>query len=119
MSTTPRPGSPSRGSSTGRPVMVALDVLGRRGTLRVLWELRGDPLTFRALQGACETNPATLNTRLRELRDLDLVDHQDGGYRLTSHGRSLASALGPLQSWADHWAADLRARERFDAQTQG
>ena len=42
-----------RGSRTGRPVMVLLDLLGRRGALRVLWELRGDPLTFRALQKAC------------------------------------------------------------------
>jgi DNA-binding HxlR family transcriptional regulator len=88
--------------------MVALDVLGRRGTLRVLWELRDDPLTFRALQAACQTNPSTLNTRLKELRGLGLVDHQDGGYRLTAHGRSLMSALGPLQSWADHWAASAR-----------
>ena len=40
-----------RGSSTGRPIMIVLDVLGRRGALRILWELRGDdPLTFRALQ---------------------------------------------------------------------
>jgi len=29
--------------------MVALDVLGRRGALRVLWELRDASLTFRAL----------------------------------------------------------------------
>ena len=107
MSTTPRPGIPSRGSTTGRPIMVALDLLGRRGTLRVLWELRGEPLTFRALQAAGETNPGTLNTRLRELRGLDLVDHQDGGYRLTGHGRALVAALDPLQSWADQWAATL------------
>jgi len=87
--------------------MVALDILGRRGTLRVLWELRGEPLTFRGLQSACETNPGTLNTRLKELRGLDLVDHLDGGYRLTAQGRTLVTALGPLQSWADQWAADL------------
>lgn len=84
--------------------MVALDVLGRRGTLRVLWEMRGEPLTFRALQDACETNPGTLNARLKELRGLGLVDHQDG-YRLTADGRALVRALGPLQSWADRWAA--------------
>jgi DNA-binding HxlR family transcriptional regulator len=35
--------------------MVLLDVLGRRRALRILWELRADPLTFRALQEACET----------------------------------------------------------------
>ena len=111
MTTTPKPGRPSRGSSTGRPIMVALDLLGRRGTLRVLWELRGDPLTFRALQDACETNPGTLNTRLKELRDLGLVDHE-GGYRLTGHGRDLVTALDPLRSWADNWAAALERSEQ-------
>ena len=48
--------------------MVVLDLLGRRTTLRILWELRGEPLTFRALQEACETNARLLNTRLAEPR---------------------------------------------------
>lgn len=87
--------------------MVALDMLGRRGALRVLWELRGEPLTFRALQTACDTNPGSLNTRLRELRDLGIVDHDPGGYRLTTQGRALTTALEPLQAWADDWASDI------------
>jgi hypothetical protein len=33
-------GRPARGSRTGRPIMVARDLLGRRGALRILWELR-------------------------------------------------------------------------------
>ncbi|BBX46308.1 transcriptional regulator [Mycobacterium cookii] len=86
--------------------MVALDVLGRRGALRLLWELRAGPLTFRALQTACDTNPSSLNTRLKELRELRIVDHGDAGYFLTRHGHSLMAALGPLQTWAHRWAAD-------------
>jgi DNA-binding HxlR family transcriptional regulator len=108
--TSPKIGSPVRGSTSGRPIMAALDMLGRRGALRVLWELRGDPLTFRALQEACETNPGSLNTRLRELRDLGIVDHNAGGYRLTEQGRALMTALEPLQDWARQWAAAARAR---------
>ena len=47
--------------------MVVLDLLG--GGLRCAsWELRGEPLTFRALQEACETNARLLNTRLAEPR---------------------------------------------------
>jgi len=84
---------------------VALDALGRRGALRVLWELRGEQLTFRALQAACEMNPGSLNTRLKELRALDIVEHSGGGYRLTRHGVSLMAALEPLQAWADDWAS--------------
>jgi len=83
--------------------MAALDLLGRRATLRILWELRGEPLTFRALQEACDSNPSLLNSRLRELREVGLVAHAEGGYRLTKQGRSLSSALGPLNKWAKQW----------------
>lgn len=102
----PQIGSPVRGSTSGRPIMVALDVLGRRGALRLLWELRDGPLTFRSLQAACDSNPGTLNSRLKELRELRIVDHDDGGYFLSSHGRSLMAALLPLQNWAQRWAAE-------------
>ena len=37
--------------------------------------MRGDPLTFRALQERCETNPSLLNTRIKELRAAGLVEH--------------------------------------------
>ena len=100
----PVAGSPVRGSRTGKPVMVLLDLLGRRGTLRVLWELRGEPLTFRALQEACDTNPSLLNTRLKELRSAGLVEHVPGGYQLTSQGRELYEMLVPLSKWAKRWA---------------
>ncbi len=87
--------------------MVALDALGRRGALRLIWELRGEPMTFRALQAACDMNPGSLNTRLKELRALHIVDHSDVGYYLTKHGRSLMDALEPLQAWANTWDAML------------
>ncbi|MEH2514939.1 DNA-binding HxlR family transcriptional regulator [Bradyrhizobium sp. AZCC 1610] len=34
-----------RGSRTGRPVMALLDLLSRRWTLQIVWELRDGPLT--------------------------------------------------------------------------
>ncbi|WP_409180658.1 winged helix-turn-helix transcriptional regulator [Amycolatopsis sp. VS8301801F10] len=94
--------------------MVALDVLGRRGALRILWELRDRQLTFRALQQACETNPGLLNTRLKELRALRIVDHADGGYLLTAHGTSLVRALRPLNGWAAAWADAIAHDEPGD-----
>jgi DNA-binding HxlR family transcriptional regulator len=101
---TPRIGSPVRGSRTGRPLMVVLDLLGRRGALRIFWELRhGEQMTFRALQEACETNPSLLNTRLKELREVALLEHEEGGYRLTGEGRKLMASLGPLCEWAEGW----------------
>src|SRR5690349_24542309 len=93
----PKIGRPVRGERTGRPIMVALDLLGRRGALRILWELRhGRPMTFRLLQAAADTNPALLNTRLAELRAAGLVRHDAGGYRPTRIGMELLAALRPF-----------------------
>jgi DNA-binding HxlR family transcriptional regulator len=83
--------------------MVVLDLLGRRSTLRILWELKDGPLTFRALQQACETNSSLLNTRISELRELGLLAHGDAGYLLTDEGCKLYSALLPLTEWASRW----------------
>ena len=104
----PRPGRKVRGSKTGRPVMAALDLLGRRGTLRLLWELRdGKSQTFRELQALAELPPATLNTRLHELRDVGIIDAEDG-YKLSETGLQLRAALSPLHGWAETWAKTLR-----------
>ena len=92
--------------------MAALDLLGRRGTLRIVWELReGRVLTFRALQAAAELPPGTLNARLAELRAADVVS-ADGGYRLSPRGARLIQALWPLAAWSEDWAADLQALDR-------
>jgi DNA-binding HxlR family transcriptional regulator len=99
----PKVGQPVRGSTTGRPIMVALDLLGRRAALRILWELRGEPLTFRALLEAADTNPSLLNTRLKEMREAGLIDHEGQGYCLTEAGLALLKALRPLQDWAEKW----------------
>jgi DNA-binding HxlR family transcriptional regulator len=85
--------------------MAALDLLGRRGALRILWELRGEPLTFRALAAAAELPPGTLNTRLKELREAGIVGPEDG-YALTARGRDLFQAIDPLMAWAEDWAKE-------------
>jgi DNA-binding HxlR family transcriptional regulator len=91
--------------------MALLDILGRRMTLRILWELStaGTPLTFRALSEAAGTNPSVLNTRLKELRDLGVVEHDGSGYALTKAGLSLVALILPLHQWAEAWAAGRKA----------
>jgi DNA-binding HxlR family transcriptional regulator len=86
--------------------MVVLDLLGRRWTLRILWELKDGPLSFRALQDRCEEmSSSVLNKRLAELRDAGIIDLQaEGGYCLTTEGRSLCAAIADLNSWAKRWA---------------
>jgi DNA-binding HxlR family transcriptional regulator len=103
----PAPGQPVRGSTTGRPIMALLDLLGRRWALRVLWELRaGESLTFRELQARCaEVSSSVLNDRLRELREAGIVTAQPGrGYSLTPQGVRLLEDLRPLDGWAKRWA---------------
>jgi DNA-binding HxlR family transcriptional regulator len=86
--------------------MAALDLLGRRWALRVLWELRdGRPVSFRELRERCDSmSTSVLNQRLAELRDAGLVDTGEGGYQLTKRGTELHQALAPLDGWAKRWA---------------
>ena len=95
-----------RGSRTGRPIMALLDLLGRRWTLRIVWELRDGPLTSRALRAACDdASPTVMQARLSELRDAGLVDLLAGdGYRLTPLGRELMASFLPLQHFAERWS---------------
>jgi DNA-binding HxlR family transcriptional regulator len=87
--------------------MALLDLLGRRWALRVLWELRDEPLPFRALQErGGGISPTALHRRLVELREAGLVVLQDGGgYALSAEGRELCKRLAPLDAWARRWAA--------------
>jgi len=105
----PKPGKPVRGSRTGRPVMALIDLIGRRWVLRIVWELRTGPLTFRALQQACGgLSPSVLNQRLAELRETALVEMKaDAGYVLTASGRELLAHLLPLTAFAEKWAKAL------------
>ena len=95
-----------RGSRTGRPVMALLDLLGRRWTLRIIWELRDGPLTSRALRTACdEASPTVMQARLSELREAGLVELLAGdGYRLTPLGRELMESFLPLHHFAERWS---------------
>ena len=103
-----RPGSPVRGSTTGRPIMVLLDVLGQRWSLRILWELNFGRMTFRDLRSRCDDlSPTILNKRLGEFRTLSLVDLDKSGYGLTKSGVSLIAHLAPLDSWANEWAENI------------
>lgn len=86
--------------------MVLLDLLGRRWSLRILWELREQPLTSRALRAACdEASPTVLQARLSELRQADLVELIPGdGYRLTAMGSELHETFLPLHRFAERWS---------------
>jgi DNA-binding HxlR family transcriptional regulator len=60
--------------------MAALNLLGRRWALRILWRLRA----------------------------AGLVERTDEGCPLTRHGRQLGEALTPQDEWSRRWARALR-----------
>ena len=95
-----------RGSRSSRPIMALLDLLGRRWSLRIIWELRDAPLTSRALRSACDdASPTIVQARLSELRDAGLVELEPGdGYRLTPLGRELEQTFLPLHRFAERWS---------------
>ncbi|HTF12693.1 MAG TPA: helix-turn-helix domain-containing protein [Asanoa sp.] len=110
----PGPGQPVRGSSTGRPLLAALDLFGRRWTLRIVWELQGGPLGFRALQQRCDNmSSSVLRQRLTELVDARLVEQRpDAAYALTTLGDGAHRALRPLVRWSDEWASSHGSSNR-------
>ena len=109
----PLPGRAVRGSEGGRPIMAALDLLGRRWILRILWELRDGPTGFRELRARCgDMSPDTLSTRLGELEVAGLASQTDERtWQLTPVGRKLGSALRALDRWAGEWAEAIEARD--------
>ncbi len=82
--------------------MAALDLLGRRWSLRILWELRDGPLGARRLLAEIDgLSSSVLYDRLRELRDATLVEQgDDDTYRLSEVGESLGVARPAAQTGA-------------------
>jgi DNA-binding HxlR family transcriptional regulator len=92
--------------------MAALDLLGRRWALRLMWELRSGPLGARALREHCdEMSSSVLYERLSELQSAGLIAKDDNGdYALTALGADLGSALDPLDHWSRRWARQRDAQ---------
>jgi DNA-binding HxlR family transcriptional regulator len=89
--------------------MAALDLFGRRWTLRIIWELGDEPLGFRLLQRRCDDmSSSVLQQRLTELREARLVEVQlDGAYALTPLGHDARESLDPVIEWSRRWANEL------------
>src|SRR4051812_21188865 len=97
----------NRVSATARPLAQLFDLLGRRWTLRIIWELRDRTLSFNDLRRAVGgMSQSVLVTRLTDLFGAGLVADVPGGYQLTASGRSLAKELDPLAGWAQDWNQD-------------
>jgi DNA-binding HxlR family transcriptional regulator len=89
-------------NSPSAPIESALDLLGRRWALRVVWELRRDRLSFGELSKRLAISPSVLTSRLGELVEAGIceVEPSGRGYSLTGHGRELARILYEVNRWA-------------------
>jgi DNA-binding HxlR family transcriptional regulator len=94
-------------------MMAALDLLGRRWTMRVIWELQQGPAGFRELRRRADAmSSSVLADRLRELCEVGIVTTDaDGVYHLTELGRGLRPALEPLLDWAERWSAEMPGQD--------
>jgi len=112
----PYPGQPVRGSESGKPIMALFDLLGRRWAMGVLWQLNlGGPSTFRELQNRCQSiSPAVLNSRIKDLKQANLVERSESGYQATALGKEFATRLLPLSEFAEQWALQFNHQDTQD-----
>jgi DNA-binding HxlR family transcriptional regulator len=97
---------PASRTRTNRPIVQLLDLMGRRWTMRIVWELREQPLGFRELQARCDgMSPSVLTQRLGELEAARIAARDAAGaWALTASGRELLRRFLPVIEWAEAWA---------------
>ncbi len=93
-----------------RPVMMLIDIMGRKWNLRILWELNQETCTFRELQSRCgEISPTIISKRLKELIEVNMVKkNKPVGYQLTSLAEEALELFYPLADWAKKWKKTLK-----------
>ncbi len=92
-----------------RPVENALELLGRRWALRLIWELRRSTLSFSKLRQRTGISPSVLSSRLGDLVDAGVLERDSGRrYRLSGRGRELARLLYELNRWAEQAGVSSR-----------
>ncbi|MEC3957807.1 helix-turn-helix domain-containing protein [Nocardia sp. CDC153] len=103
------PPANSRADASATPLLAAMDLLGQRWILRVIWELEPGPLGFLELRrrmGNCSSS--MLSVRLQRLSEAAVLEKKpDKSYELTTAGRQLAEALQPVWKWSERWADNL------------
>jgi DNA-binding HxlR family transcriptional regulator len=92
-------------SKNRRPIMLLIDLLGRKWMMRIIWELNQEKCSFRNLQKRCgNISPTVLNNRMKELIAANIVTKaRPNGYQLTDIGLELIELFQPLNSWVKKW----------------
>jgi len=92
-------------TTSQRPIMQLIDILGKKWVLRILWELKASPCTFRELQSRCgDLSPTIINTRIKDLCETQLIyKSPESGYKLSQNGCELIELFYPLNDFANRW----------------
>lgn len=91
-----------REGSNEWPLYELFYIIGQRWTLRIVWALRAQPLTYRQIIAEIPgLSASVLTQRLRDLRTANLVRHEGSGYELTGLGNGLLTYLQSLRIWTN------------------
>jgi len=96
-------------TSSQRPIVQLIDILGKKWVLRILWELKESSCTFRELQSRCgDLSPTIINTRIKDLCAAQLVNKSpESGYALTQLGYELIELFYPINDFANRWVESI------------
>jgi DNA-binding HxlR family transcriptional regulator len=96
--------------TTEKAVEGVFDLLGRRWSLRLVWELRRSRRSFSDLRERTGISPSVLSARLGELIESGVAERDGSGrYRLSGSGRELARILYELNRWAEQAGVSSRS----------
>jgi len=90
---------------SNRPIMALIELLSKKWVLRILWELRQSPCTFRELQARCgDISPTTINKRVKDLHEAKLLDKStERGYCLSEMGDEFIDLFAPIYQFSERW----------------
>lgn len=88
----------------------AMELLGKRWTTLIIYQLLDGPQRFNAIEAALPVSGRLLSERLKELEKEEIVERKvytevpvRVEYSLTEKGRHLEGAVREIESWAQNW----------------
>lgn len=88
----------------------AMELIGKRWTALIIYQLLDGPQRFNAIESALPISGRLLSERLKELEKEGLVERKMYSevpirveYSLTEKGRSLEGAVREIEHWAQKW----------------
>lgn len=88
----------------------ALDLIGKRWTALIIYQLLEGAQRFNAIEGALPISGRLLSERLKELEKEGIVERKVYSevpirveYSLTEKGRSLEKTVREIEEWSKNW----------------